>query len=266
MKKTTTALALALASTNVAALPLIDFWVGGYSWNTAYEGSVSATSSGQPIDLSLDNTLQLEDSYNNVIWAAFEHPVPVLPNIQIKQTSLETTGMGSFDQSFTFGGETYNQNLTLDSNLNLNHTDLTLYWGLPLPIVTVDFGLNIRQFDGDLMINQLDSNSNIVNSGSTALDAPIPMAFARVGGYLPFTGLSLMAEANYIGYGETNHMDYQIVARYTLPIIPVLDVNIEAGYRSFQLNIDPTDFDGDEDDLTADIDMSGVFVGLSFHL
>jgi hypothetical protein len=92
------------------------------------------------------------------------------------------------------------------------------------------------------------------------------MAFARVGGYLPFTGLSLMAEANYIGYGETNHMDYQIVARYTLPIIPVLDVNIEAGYRSFQLNIDPTDFDGDEDDLTADIDMSGVFVGLSFHL
>jgi hypothetical protein len=61
-------------------------------------------------------------------------------------------------------------------------------------------------------------------------------------------------------------MDYQIVARYTLPMIPVLDVNIEAGYRAFQLNIDPTDFGGDESDLTADIDMSGVFVGLSFHL
>lgn len=256
MKKTTTALALALASTNVAALPLIDFWVGGYSWNTAYEGSVSATSSGQPIDLSLDNTLQLEDSYNNVIWAAFEHPIPVIPNIQIKQTSLETTGMGSLDQSFTFGGETYSESVALDSSINLNHTDLTLYWGLPLPIVTVDFGLNIRKFDGELAIN----------TGVADLDAPIPMGFARVGGYLPFTGLSLMAEANYIGYGETNHMDYQIVARYTLPIIPVLDVNIEAGYRSFQLNIDPTDFDGNEDDLTADIDMSGVFVGVSFHL
>lgn len=256
MKKTTTALALALASTNVAALPLIDFWVGGYSWNTAYEGSVSATSSGQPIDLSLDNTLQLEDSYNNVIWAAFEHPVPLLPNIQIKQTSLETTGMGQFDQSFKFGGETYSDSVALDSSINLSHTDLTAYWSLPLPILTVDFGLNIRKFDGELAIN----------TGISELDAAIPMGFARVGGYLPFTGLSVMAEANYIGYGETNHMDYQIVARYTIPMIPVLDVNVEAGYRSFQLNIDPTDFNGNEDDLTADIDMSGVFLGLSFHL
>jgi len=252
MKKTATAIALVLASGNVAALPLVDFWAGAYSWNTAYTGDVSAN----PIDLSLENTLQLEDSNNNVIWAAFEHPIPVIPNIQIKQTTLETTGMGSIDEEFTFGGTTYSESVSLDSNINLNHTDLTLYWGLPLPIVTIDFGVNVRQFDGELTIND----------GSTVLDAPIPMLFARVGGYLPFTGLSLMAEANYIGYGETNHMDVQVVARYTLPIIPVLDVNIEAGYRAFQLNIDPTDFGGSSSDLNADIDMSGVFVGVSFHL
>ncbi len=251
-----TALALALASSNVAALPLVDFWVGGYSWNTAYEGSVSATSSGQPFDLSLENDLKLDDSDNNVVWAAFEHPIPVLPNFQIKQTKLETSGTNTINESFEFGGESYNQNVTLNSNVNLNHTDITAYWGLPLPVVTVDFGLNVRKFDGELAIN----------TGVAELDAPIPMAFARVGGYLPFTGLSVMAEANYIGYGDTNHMDYQVVARYTLPMIPVLDVNLEAGYRSFQLNIDPTDFDGDEDDLTADIDMSGIFLGVSFHL
>lgn len=256
MKKTATAIALVLASTNVAALPLVDFWAGGYSWNTAYKGDISATASGEPFDLSLENTLQLEDSDNNVIWAAFEHPIPVVPNIQIRQTTLETTGMGSIDKSFEFGGETYSGNVTLDSNVNLNHTDLTLYWGLPLPVLTVDFGLNIRQFDGELAIN----------TGVAKLDAPIPMAFARVGGYLPFTGLSVMAEANYIGYGETNHMDYQVVARYTIPMIPVLDINVEAGYRAFQLNIDPTDFGGDSDDLTADIDMSGIFLGISLHL
>ena len=252
MKKTATAIALVLASGNAAALPLIDFWAGAYSWNTTYSGDVSAN----PLDLSLENTLQLEDSNNNVVWAAFEHPIPVVPNVQIRQTTLETTGMGSITEEFTFGGETYSASESLNSNINLNHTDLTLYWGLPLPIVTVDFGLNIRQFDGELTIND----------GSTVLDAPIPMLFARVGGYLPFTGLSLMAEANYIGVGETNHMDVQVVARYTLPIIPVLDVNIEAGYRAFQLNIDPTDFGGSSNDLNADIDMSGVFVGISFHL
>ena len=256
MKKTVTALGLMLASANAAALPLVDFWVGGHSWNTGYNGSVSATSNGAPFDLDLDSTLGLKDSDNNVIWAAFEHPIPVIPNIQIKKTELETTGLGGIDQAFTFAGKTYTANLELDSAINLNHTDFTAYWGLPLPVVTVDFGLNVRKFDGDLTIND----------ASSVLDTPVPMLFARVGAELPFTGLAVMAEGNYIGYGDTNHMDYQVVVRYTIPMIPVLDVNIEAGYRAFELNIDPTDFDGDEDDLTADIDMSGVFFGVSLHL
>jgi len=138
----------------------------------------------------------------------------------------------------------------------LGHTDVTAYWGLPLPVVTIDFGLNFRMFDGNLMLNEATS----------VLDVPVPMLFGRVGASLPLTGLEVMAEGNYIGIGDTNHMDYQVLVRYTLPVIPVLDVNLEAGYRSFQLNIDPTDFDGDADDLTADIDMSGVFFGVSLHL
>ena len=256
MKKTITAAALLLASANAAALPLVDFWAGGYSWNTAYEGSVSATSNGAPFDLNLDSTLGLEDSDNNVIWAAFEHPIPLLPNVQIKKTELETTGDGMISQEFTFAGQTYDANLALDSAINLNHTDFTAYWGLPLPVVTVDFGLNVRAFDGDLAIN----------GASSVLDAPVPMLFGRVGAELPFTGLAVMAEANYIGYEGTKHMDYQVVVRYTIPAIPVLDINIEAGYRAFELDIDPTDFGGDKDDLTADIDMSGVFFGVSMHL
>lgn len=256
MKKTFTAIALTLASASASALPGLDLWAGGYSWNTAYSGTVAATSGGSPIDLSLDTTLGLEDSDNNVVWAAFEHPIPVIPNFQVKKTTLETTGMGEFTDSFTFGGNVIDVSQGLDSDVNLTHTDFTAYWGLPLPVVTIDFGLNVRKFDGDLTINDATS----------VLDAPIPMAFARIGAELPLTGLAIMAEGNYIGYGDTNHMDYQVVVRYTIPAIPVLDVNIEAGYRAFELNIDPTDFDGDENDLTADIDMSGIFFGISLHL
>lgn len=256
MKKTATALALALASTNVAALPLIDFWAGGYSWNTAYTGTVSATAEGQPIGIDLEQNLKLEDTSNNVIWAAFEHPVPLVPNVQIKQTKLESQGQGSFTQNFTFAGQDFSATQALNTDLNLNHTDVTAYWGLPLPLVTIDFGLNVRQFDGQVAMN----------GAGSALDVPVPMLFGRVGAELPFTGLAVMGEANYIGYGDTKHMDYQVVVRYTIPMIPVLDINVEAGYRAFQLEIDPTDFGGSKNDLTADIDMSGAFVGISFHL
>lgn len=252
MKKTAATLGLLLASANASALPLIDFWAGAYQWNTAYEGTVN----GGDYQIDLQEDLNLEDSKNNVIWAAFEHPIPVIPNVQIKQTEMTTTGQGTSTQSFTYGGKSYEGDVTLNSDMDLTHTDLTAYWGLPLPIATVDFGINIRQFDGHLEIND----------GRAALDVPVPMAFARVGAYLPFTGLAVMAEGNYIGYGDSNHMDLQVVLRYTIPMIPVLDVNVEAGYRTFQLNIDPTDFGGDKNDFNADIDMSGYFVGVSFHL
>ena len=252
MKKSITALSLLLASGSSMALPGLDAWVGGYNWSTSYSGDVSA----DPVLLNLEDNLGLGDSDNTVIWAAFEHPIPVIPNIQIKQTSLETSGTGSLNQSFNFAGNSFTASESLNSTINLDHTDLTLYWGLPLPLITIDFGLNIRKFDGDLTIN---GNSSI-------LDVPVPMLFGRVGAALPFTGLEIMAEGNYIGIGDTSHLDYQVVLRYTLPVIPVLDVNLEAGYRSFELDIDPTDFDGDKNDLTADIDMSGVFFGVSLHL
>ena len=251
MKKLVTAVSLALASTNVAALPLIDVWAGGYSWQTQYNGFVNA----DPSNLDLQDDLNLEDSSNNVLWAAFEHPVPLIPNVQIKKTELETTGQANFDQNYNFGGESTGQN-SLDIMANLNHTDLTLYYGLPLPIATIDFGLNVRQFETDFMIGNASSD----------FDGYVPMLFARVGAELPFTGLAVMAEANYVGYGETNHTDYQVVVRYALPFVPVLDINIEAGYRAFELNLDPTDFGGDDNDLTVDVDMSGVFLGISFHL
>jgi outer membrane protein len=251
MKKIVTAVSLALVSANVAALPLIDFWAGGYAWQTQYNGFVAAN----PNSLDLQDDLNLEDSTNNVIWAAFEHPVPLIPNVQLKQTTLETNGQANFDQNYNFGGQDTGQN-SLDISANLNHTDLTLYYGLPLPIATVDFGLNVRQFDSEFIIGSADNS----------FDGPVPMLFARVGAELPFTGLAVMAEANYVGYGDTDHKDYQLVVRYTLPFLPLLDINVEAGYRAFELNLDPTDFGGDSDDLTVDIDMSGAFFGISLHL
>ena len=252
MKKTVTALSLMLASASASAAPLVDFWAGAYSWNSSYEGTVSAT----PNSFDMQDDLNLEDSDNNVLWAAFEHPVPLIPNVQVKQTSMDTMGVGTVTGVYEFGGEQFVATGEVQTFADLSHTDYTAYWGLPLPVVTVDFGLNIRKFDGLITIEDATAD----------LDFAVPMAFARVGAYLPLTGLSIMGEANYIGYKDTDHLDYQVALRYTLDFIPALDINLEAGYRSFQMNIDPTDFDGDEDDLAADIDMSGVFLGVSVHL
>jgi len=49
---------------------------------------------------------------------------------------------------------------------------------------------------------------------------------------------------------------------YVLPLIPLLDVGISAGYRSFDLDLDEDDFG----DLSAKATIDGPYLGLSLHL
>ena len=149
----------------------------------------------------------------------------------------------------------------MSSTLDLTHTDYTLYWGLPLPIVTFDFGLTARQFDGSMSVV-----GETTFDGSADLDLVIPMGYLKAGVDIPLTGLSIGADMNVISYGDTGITDLDINLNYVLPLIPLLDVGITAGYRSFDLEIDPNDFGGNSNDLTAKATIAGPYLGLSLHL
>ena len=139
-------LALAIvASASMAANADLLFTVeaGANVWN--------AEASGKADDIDLGKSgLNLDSENNNVLYASFEHPIPVFPNVKIMKTDLDLAGKGTFSDEFLkqkFNG-------TTDTVTNLSHTDLTLYWGLPLPIpfVDINFGLTARQFSGEVSV------------------------------------------------------------------------------------------------------------------
>ena len=260
MKKILAATALATVLPQANALPLVDFYAGGYYWDQTYSGEITDSSTA----VDLEDNLNLDGVGNNVFYAAFEHPIPVIPNIKIKQTSMSTEGdTGSVTTGFKFGGETFNATANdVESEMDLSHTDFTLYWSLPLPIVTVDFGLTARQFDGSVKLMSqtagLDAEADV--------DAIVPMAYGRVGVDIPLTGLSVGGDVNYIGMGNSGVTDFDVNLTYVLPVIPPLDVGLTAGYRSFSFEIDPDDFGGSDDDLSAETTVAGPYFGLSLHL
>ena len=92
------------------------------------------------------------------------------------------------------------------------------------------------------------------------------MGYLKAGIDIPLTGLSLGGDINVISYGDTGITDYDLNMTYVLPLIPLLDVGISAGYRSFDLELDPTDFGGSSSDLTAKATVAGPYLGLSLHL
>ena len=81
MKKILTAAALAATLPQAAsALPLVDLYAGAYYWDQTVSGDVVNGSADLEDDLNLDAGGQ------NVMYVAFEHPIPLVPNIKIKST------------------------------------------------------------------------------------------------------------------------------------------------------------------------------------
>jgi outer membrane protein len=251
MKKILTAAAFAAVLPQAAsALPLVDFYAGSYYWDQTVSGDVANNSADLEDDLNLDAGGQ------SVVYLAFEHPIPVVPNVKIKQTSMDSDGTGTVSQNFDIDGSTVTANENLTTVLDLSHTDFTLYWSLPLPIVTFDFGLTARQFDGEITVNGDNTNA------AADFDFVVPMGYLKAGIDIPMTGVSIGADLNTISYGDTSITDFDANVTYVLPLIPLLDVGISAGYRSFDLDLDEKDFG----DLSTKVNVAGPYLGLSLHL
>ena len=169
------------------------------------------------------------------------------------KTDLDLTGEGKTNYSFL------NQNFTgdTDSQFDLSHTDLTLYWGVPLPIpfFDINFGLTARQFDGVVSVTE---KNNPNNSEEEKLDFVLPMGYLNVDFDSHF-GVYARAELNAIGYDGNSISDMELAVGYTLPLpIPMVDINLEAGHRVLNLTTDE-----DSMDIDTDVDVSGLFFGLN---
>jgi outer membrane protein len=245
MKKTAIALAmLAVAPLSAHADLLFTLGAKASVWNADASGQLDK-------DVSVEDDLNIDSENGQQLTVYFEHPIPLLPNIKIKQTNLEMTGNGNVNITFldkNFTGD-------VDSTLDLTHTDLTLYWGLPLPIPFFDFnfGLTARQFDG---LAEVRSSSD---SASQDLNFVIPMAYGEIKVTTPF-GVYANADINYIGTSGNKLSDVSYGLGYDLPI-PVVDLGLEAGYRAINLKTNE-----DLADIATDVKISGLYYGASLSV
>jgi outer membrane protein len=222
---------------------------GASVWNAEASGSVDNS-----VDLGKSG-LNLDSEANNVLFASFEHPIPVVPNIKIMKTDLDLTGSGS--ANYTFLGETYTG--ATDSQLDLSHTDFTLYWGVPLPIpfFDINFGLTARQFDG--VVSVTEKSTGTVTKED--LNFTMPMGYLNVDFDSHF-GVYARAELNALTFDGNGVTDTSLAVGYTLPLpIPFVDINLEGGYRAVNVMTDQ-----DTVDIETDIEVSGMFAGLNISI
>lgn len=254
MKKIALAVTLAsILSANVQA-DALGIYLGGQLWDNQASGAFGDGSS--QVDFNL------VDEKQNSFFIAFEHPLPIIPNLRIASTSLETSGVTTLTTDFEFEDETFSEDSTVNADFNVSYVDYTLYYELfDNDILSFDFGLTGRDFDGDVTLAaQITTDSGMVTqSESIAVTDIVPMLYVATNVGLPLTGLNLYAQGNFLSFDDHTLYDYEVGVSYELIDNLAVDVNINAGYRAVKLELE------DLNDLYTNIEFDGVFIGTTIH-
>lgn len=195
-------------------------------------------------NVDVDDDLHLSDSANAFVWFAFEHPVPVLPNLKLAYTRVESDGAGRVSRSFDFGSITVNISDQISSSFEMDEADLILYYELLDSAVSLDVGLDVKVVDGE---------ASIVSSAgrdSAEFTGAIPLLYARADVALPLTGLSVGVEGAALTYSGSRITDLTARLRYTFGA----GFALEGGWKQQELVLD------DVDDVDTDIDLKGPYV------
>jgi len=245
MKKTILACALlgSLAATSVQAASLIGFKVGGDYWKADTSGTFAEN--GQP-----QQDVNYSSDAQGSVWVAVEHPIPLVPNVKIRENRLDDNGSANVD-GFVFGENTFTGNV--NTSTNLSNTDFVLYYELlDNDLVALDLGAAYKMMHGSFRVNET-ANDGRKNS-EKELDSGIVMAYADAQVGVPTMGLYGFAEVM-VGIDESSVYDYSAGLGWQFDGI-ALDTKVRVGYRDFSFDVN--DFDG----VSTNSQFKGYFAGV----
>jgi len=244
---------IALASIVVAGavLPahadMLGIYVGAQGWQNQVDGGFSQ-------DRNLVD-FNFADKTSGNFYLKVEHPVPLIPNARVRLGKLEGTGQTNLTSNFSFEGKDFSANSTVDTTIDLTNNDATLYWELlDNDIIAFDFGLTAKNLSGELMVD--DGNGKLAQED---ISVWLPMGYAAVKVRVPFAGVYVYGDANYVSYDGSNVHDYEVGVGYDVVDNIAVDVAITVGYREIAIELD------DVDDISADVNFSGFFAGIEVH-
>ncbi len=101
MRKTVLAGSLAiLTCVSAQADTLLGLYIGGQAWSNQVSGSFGE---GEIDQAAFD----FDGEYQGSFFIALEHPVPLIPNVKVASTTLDTVGRTQLSESFIFANNTY---------------------------------------------------------------------------------------------------------------------------------------------------------------
>lgn len=246
MKKTAIAATLAVLMSASAQADVLGLYIGGQYWDTKASGMFG--------ELGSLETFSLNGEKKGSFYVAIEHPIPLLPNVKLSSTNLDTTGDTVLSQDFKFGDVTFPKGTAVGTAIDLSFVDYTFYYELfSNDLFAFDFGLTARDTKVDTLVTSSGESATLKGSQI------IPMLYASATIGLPLTGFEFFGQGNFLTVGDHTVYDYQAGIGYAVLDNLAVDLDVQLGYRAVSLKLE------DIDDLSTDLKYDGVYLGAELH-
>ena len=228
----------------------VEFAAGGWAQDPSGTLGYKVLSSNDILDIEND----LKYDTENRVFGRLKVDMPLfLPNIYLMATPMAFEEVGRKEGVFKFGDIVFDPG-PFETETVLDHFDVGLYYGIPLletatfDKLNIDIGLNVRIYDYDLRVRQASTGLSESEDGTF----PVPMVFVALQ-LRPIERLSLEAECRGVSYSGNDV--YSLIGRIKFNVFgPVFAAG---GYRYEKAKID-------EEDVLADIEISGPFLEAGF--
>lgn len=247
---TVTALSI-LTSASACSDTLLGIYGGMGMWDVSLDGSMGV----DEIPVTT-NELGIDSDSSNFFYVAFEHPIPLLPNVRLQHLTLKSTGNAVVNRNFTFNDMTFPANAATFTNLELTQTDITLYYEVLDNWISLDLGLTAKVLDGFGRVLAEPEGLDVIEE-ETSVEGALPMLYGMVRFDLPLTGFYAGGHLNYISYDNNSVSDIDVKVGWMFDSI--LDFGAELGYRQFSMELN------DFDDANADLTYDGPYLNLAVH-
>ncbi|GAA3920303.1 TIGR04219 family outer membrane beta-barrel protein [Litoribacillus peritrichatus] len=244
IKKGIIATALCVAATTASADVVgVHGRVG--AWMMDYSGEFKDLENNGTV-ADIEDDLGFDGETVGFAEIAFEHPIPLLPNIKLAYMGIDTSEESRLDRNITMEGVTFLAGTEVKTDFQAEIYDTTLYYELMDNWIQADLGLTVRYLDIDLELR------NTFFKTTNSLSTPLPMIYANAQFDLPLT--DVYANVNFNGLTIDDIVTYD--AQAAIGWMPLTFAGAELGYRHFVIEAD------DLEDYDFDLTLSGPYLAL----
>ena len=249
--KTLTVLGCCVFGNSASADTIFGLHGSAHLWQPELSGTIGQNTNA--FDFSTSFSDERGDSTSLLV--AVEHPIPLVPNFQLRTTPLTWSGSSDSASGTLLG--TISIEGAVDAEFDLTSLDGTVYYEVLDNWVSLDLGLTARRIDGFIAVTEVDVTGGL--SDQVNIDQVLPMGYVHARFDLPFTGLSVGARGNAIAFSGNNLTDIEAYVQLEFDLIPLLDIGIQGGFRRLGLEVE------DIDDFESDAVLDGAYIAVTGH-